>query len=321
MTQPGVGDVHVNKLLSNVSVAYKNQIYIAESVAPILLVDKQSDLIATYDKDFWARSVAKKTNPLEPPPIGGYEVNYETYFCEERSVGDIIPDAQVANQDPPFNARADATEWVTDQLLLEHEIDFLTNFWTTGVWSTDVVGGVDFVKWSTYATSDPVQDIRGWMRTIRRLLLGRQPNKLVLGDMTFDVLADHPSLLERVQYGASSNEPAMVTPNLIAQLLGLQEVQVGHVVYTTTAEGAATMTYTAGYDDDALLCFAPPRPGLKTPTALYTIVWRSLYGATRYIRMRREPLSDKGWLIEGFQHYVIKQLSADAGIFISDAVD
>jgi hypothetical protein len=302
-------------------VAYKNQIYIAESVAPILLVDKQSDLIATYDKDFWARSVAKKTNPLEPPPIGGYEVDYESYFCEERSVGDIIPDAQVANQDPPFNARADATEWVTDQLLLEHEIDFLTNFWTTGVWSTDVVGGVDFVKWSTYATSDPVQDIRGWMRTIRRLLLGRQPNKLVLGDMTFDVLADHPSLLERVQYGASSNEPAMVTPNLIAQLLGLQEVQVGHVVYTTTAEGAATMTYTAGYDDDALLCFAPPRPGLKTPTALYTIVWRSLYGATRYIRMRREPLSDKGWLIEGFQHYVIKQLSADAGIFISDAVD
>ena len=321
MTQPGVGDVHVNKLLSNVSVAYKNQIYIAESVAPVLLVDKKSDLIATYNKDFWARSVAKKTNALEPPPIGGYEVAYETYFCEERSVGDIIPDAQVANQDPPFNARADSTEWVTDQLQLEHEIDFLTNFWTTGVWGTDVAGGVDFTKWSTYATSDPIQDIRGWMRTIRRNLLGRQPNKLVLGDMTFDVLADHPSLLERVQYGSSSDQPAMVTPNLIAQLLGLQEVQVGHVVYTTTAEGAATITYTAGYDDDALLCFVASRPGLKTPSALYTIVWRTLYGATRYIRMRREPLSDKGWLIEGFQHYVIKGLSADAGIFISDAVD
>jgi len=321
MTQPGVGDVHVNRLLSKVSVAYKNQIYIAESVAPILLVDKQSDLIATYDKDFWARSVAKKTNPLEPPPIGGYDVAYDSYFCQERSVGEIIPDAQVANQDPPFDARADATEWVTDQLLLEMEIDFITNFWKTGVWGADKTGGGDFTKWSTYATSDPIQDLREWMREIRRKLLGRNPNRLVLGDMTFDVLADHPSLLERVQYGAPSDNPSMVTPNLIAQLLGLEQVQVGHVVYTTTAEGATTITYTAGYDDDALLCFAPPRPGLKMPSALYTIVWRTLYGATRYVRMRREPLSDKGWLIEGFQHYVIKQLSAEAGIFISDAVD
>jgi len=321
MTQPGVGDVHVNKLLSNVSVAYKNQVYIAESVAPLLLVDKQSDLIATYTKDFWARSVAKKTNPLEPPPIGGYEVDYDQYFCEERSVGDIIPDAQVANQDPPFNARVDSAEWVTDQLQLEMEIDFLANFWRMGVWGTDVQGAVDFTKWSTYATSDPIQDLRNWMRIIRRNLLGRQPNKLVLGDMTFDVLADHPTLLERIKYSSSNSEPAMVTPNLIAQLLGLQEVQVGHVVYTTTPENAAAITYTAGYDDDAWLGFVAARPGLKTPSALYTIVWRSLYGGSRYIRMRREPLGDKGWLIEGFQHYVIKGLSPDAGIFISDAVD
>jgi hypothetical protein len=86
-------------------------------------------------------------------------------------------------------------------------------------------------------------------------------------------------------------------------------------------EGASTITYTAGYDDDAWLGYVPARPGLKTPSALYTIIWRSLYGGSRYVRMRREPLSDKGWLIEGFQHYEIKGLSLDAGAFIEDAVD
>jgi len=321
MSQPGVGDVHTRKTLSNISVAYKNPVYIADMIAPEVLVDKQADQVAVYTKDFWARSVAQKTSPLQAPPIGGYEVEYTPYFCEERSVGDIIPDAQIANQDPPLDAQVDSTEWVTDQLQLEKEINFLTDFWTTGVWGDDVTGGADFTKWSTYATSTPINDLRTWMRTIRVALLGRQPNKLVLGDLTWDVLADHPDLLERVMYSSSSASPAMVTPNLVAQLLGLDEVLVGKVVYTTSLEGDPTITYTAGYDDDALLLYVAPRPGLKTPSALYTFTWRTLYGAGRYVRMRREPISDKGWLVEGFQHYDMMGLAPEAGVFISDAVD
>ncbi|HNT74392.1 MAG TPA: major capsid protein [Anaerolineae bacterium] len=323
MPQPGVGDVHVKKLLTNISVAYKNPLYIAERIAPIVLVDRQSDIIPLYTKSYWARSVAQKTSPMQPPPIGGYEVGNDTYFCEERSVGDIIPDAQQANQDPPFNALADSTEWVTDQLLLEHEIGFLTDFWKTGVWGTDMVGGADFTKWSTYATSTPIQDLREWKRTIRRALLGRSPNRLVLGDLTFDVLADHPNLLDRVKYSSSNDSPAMVTPNLLAQLIGLDEVMVGSVIYTTDPEGTDedSITYTAGYDDDAFMAYVAPHPGRRLPSALYTFVWSTLYGGTRYIRQRREPLSDKGWLIEGFTHYTIKGLAPDAGLFISDAVD
>ena len=50
-------------------------------------------------------------------------------------------------------------------------------------------------------------------------------------------------------------------------------------------------------------------------------MWRAIYGGSRYVRMRREPLSDKGWLIEAYTHYQIKGLSPDAGMFISDAAD
>ena len=35
---------------------------------PILYVNRQSDLIPTYTKSFWARSVAKKTSPWNPRP-------------------------------------------------------------------------------------------------------------------------------------------------------------------------------------------------------------------------------------------------------------
>lgn len=323
MPQPGVGDVHVNRLLSNVSEAFKNQIYIVSQVIPPLFVTKQSDFIATYPKSFWARSVAKKTNPMEPAPIGGYEVAYKPYFCEERSVGDVLPDALFANQDPPFNARADSAEWVADQLDLEHEISFLTDYWKPGVWGEDKVGASDFTKWSDYALSNPLADLEIWTRDVKIKLLGRRPNTAIFGDLTFAILKNHPQLLDRVKYTGSQSAPAMVTKNLIAQLLEYDRVAVGEVVYTTSAEGTDEddIVYQAGYDDDAWIGYIAPRPGLKTPTALTTIYWQTLYGGRRYIRQRREPLSEKGWLIEGFTHYQIYGMSPDAGLFASDAVD
>ncbi len=323
MSQPGVGDVHINRLLSNVSEAYKNTTYIVSAVVPPLFVAKQSDLIATYPKSFWARSVAKKTNPMEPAPIGGYEVAYKPYFCEERSVGDVLPDALFANEDPPFDARADSSEWVADQLELEQEISFLTDYWKPGVWGADKTGGSDFVKWSDYALSNPLQDMEMWARDVKIKLLGRKPNTAIFGDLTFALLKNHPQLLERVKYSGSQAAPAMVTKNLIAQLLELDRVEVGEVVYTTTPEGTGEddVVYQAGYDDDAWLGYIAPRPGRKTPTALTVIYWQTLYGGRRFIRQRREPLSDKGWLIEGFTHYQIYGMSVDAGLFISDAVD
>ena len=321
--QPGVGDVHARKTLSNVSVAYKNALYIADSVVPMVFSDRQSDQYATYDKSFWGRSVAKDLGVLEPPPIGGYQIGRETFTCVESGVGDIIPDALVENQDPPFDVLADSAEWVTDQLLLARELKFLSTYWATSIWGTDKVGTTDFTKWSTYATSTPIQDMRAYKRLVKIALMGREPNLLILGDLTFDVLADHPNLLDRIKHSSSSSDPARVTPNLIAQLLGFDRVQVGSVVYTTDPEGTAeaSVTYTTGYDDDALMVFSAPRPSRKLPSAWYNFVWRSVYGTDRYVRQRREPMSDKGWLIEGFTYYVMKVIATDAGLFMSDAVD
>jgi len=323
--QPGIGDVHVRKLLSNISVQYKNPDYIARQIAPTVMVDKQADLIPIYTKEFWARSVAQEISPMQAPPIGGYEVETDSYFCRNYAIADTIPDEQTANQDLPFNAASDSVEWVTDQLELQQEIHFLENFWKTGVWGLDAVGdgggANDFVKWSNVGASSPIEDLRGYMRHIRRNLMGRNANTLVLGDLAYDVLADHPDVLDRIKYSSSSERPAIATPNLIAQLLGLERVLVGNVIYTTDPEGTATPTYTAGFDDDALLLYVAKSPSLRQPSAMYTFFWRNVFGGTRLIRQRRDPQSDRGWLIEGMTYYDMKGLAPDAGVFLSDAVD
>jgi len=321
--QPGAGDVHVDAPLTNISIGYKNPEYIAGMIFPLVLVQKRSDIVPEFYQSAWFRDEAQQLTEREAPPVSGYNVNTsDTYYCNEYGIGHFISDARRANQDIPFDAYRDGTEWVSDKLDLRRERHFVANFWTTGVWGTDEVGGVDFTKWSTYASSTPIQDMRDYMRVVRRAT-GRTPNKLILGDLTFDVLADHPNLLDRIQYGSGSDSPAIVTPNLIAQVLGIETVLVGTSVYTADEEGTAesSVTYTANWDDDALLLYVPDRPSLFAPAAGYTFVWQTAFGGMRFIKVRRDPQSDKGDLVEGMEYWDMKVTAANAGLFMSDAVD
>jgi hypothetical protein len=322
--QPGYGDLHVDRYLTNMSVGYMNGQYIARLIFPMVPVNYRSDLIPLYDQSHWFRHEAVELAPMEAPPIGGYEVSSESYYCRKYGLGHVIPDEQRGNTDRPFDLDRDGMEWLVDRVDALREQKFVADFWKTTVWGTDKTGtsDADFTQWDDYTNATPIQDLRLFKRTVRRLI-ARDPNLLVLGDLTFDVLADHPAILERIKYGATQNSPAMVTPNLIAQLLGLGQVLVGQSIYTDDPEGTAeaSVTYTPYYDDDGLLLYQPPRPSLRQPAAGYTFNWTTVFGTSRYIRRRREPLSELGDLLEIFEYFDMRVTAANAGLFINDAVD
>ena len=48
MATPTVNDVHINAAMGNVSIAYKNGLYIADQVFPIIPVAKKSDFYFVY---------------------------------------------------------------------------------------------------------------------------------------------------------------------------------------------------------------------------------------------------------------------------------
>jgi len=322
--QPGSGEVHVNELLTDISVGYVNLVYIAGQWFPQVLVMKRSDIVPKYGKSAWFRDEAKELGEREPPPVSGYNVEVDdTYYCREYGIGHFIGDARRANTDLPFDADRDGARWTTDKILMKEERLVVTGFWKAGVWGLDKTGGVDFTKWSSFATSTPIADMRSFGRSVRRGLGGLTANTMIYGDLTWDVLSDHPDFLDRIKYGSSSDSPAMVTPNLVAQLLGYKKVLVGVSMYTASPEGTAeaSVVYTPNWDDKAWLGYVAPRPGLFNPSAGYNFVWKTAFGGPRYIKSRRDPISDKGDLVEAFQYMDHHICAADAGCFIDDAVD
>ena len=322
--QPGANDARVDRMLTNILIGYQNTSYLAPLLFPLVMVEDRSGIIPKFIQSDWFRNVAKRLSEREMPPAKGYNVNVtDTYYCWLYGIGHFISDDRSQNTQSPFDAYRDGARWLGDRLLMSEELDFALNFWKINVWGTDQVGTTDFVKWSTYATSTPLVDLRGFKRTVRRKIGGRDPNVLALGDLTYDALIDHPQVLNRVVYSGSNREPAKVSRAALASLLELSRVEVGTSMYTTDPQGTAesSVTYTSTYDDDGLLMYVTPTPALGVPTAGYKFGWRNAFGGTRYVKNRRDPLSDRGRLIEGFEYRDQHVTAANAGLFISDAVD
>ena len=319
--QPDVGDVHVNGLLTQLSIAFRNLNYVADEVFPPVMVEKQSDIIPLYDRDMWLRSQAARRGPGTKAARSGYTVdNTNTYFAVNWAIGKSIPDEVSNNADSPYNLERDSNEWVTDQIQLLKEVEFARVAFTSGNWTTTSTGTSNFVKWNDYGNSDPIGDIRSQMRAVRQII-GRKPNTFAMGEIVWNRLQDHPDILDRIKGAASPGNPALVTRTLLAQILELETVSVADALQVTSEEGAASEVRADVIDDDAILIYRPQRPSLLQPAAGYGFFWRPLTGGGQQFirRYREEP--ERQTVIEAHSYFDYNVTSADAGMMFIDAVD
>ena len=318
MPQPTTSDVHVDAILTNISVAYiqSQANFIANQVFPAVPVEKQSDKYFTYTKADWFRDEAQVRAPASESAGSGYGLSTSTYNALVYAFHKDVDDQTRANADTPLAPDRDATQFVTQRMLLRREIQWAADFFTTSVWATDKTGGTDFTKWSSYAGSDPIEDIEAGKSAVLTST-GMLPNTLVVGYDVYRQLRNHPDIIDRVKYTSSNT----VDTATIARLFGIDRVLVSRGVKNTAAEGAAiSMASIAG--KNALLCHVTQSPGILTPTAGYTFEWRGVsdgLGATDGIsRFRRPELrADR---IESQMAWDNKVIASDLGYFFSSAV-
>lgn len=322
--QPTAGDVHVNSPLTNISIAFLQQAtnFIARRVFPIVPVAKQSDRYFIYNRSDWNRQNAQKRAPGTETAGGGWAIdNTPNYFADVWGIHKDVDDQIRANSDSPLAPDRDATEWVTQQLLLRREKEWATNYMATGIWTGDQTGVAaapaanQFLQWNDTA-STPIEDITAQVLVIAKRT-GFKPNKLVLGPEVFDKLRHHADVLDRYKH----TQRAVITSDLLAPLFDVDEVLVPMAVEETAAEGAAE-SFGFIHGKSALLVYAAPRPSLMHPSGGYTFSWTGLLGAgqegNRIKRFRMEGLSSDR--VEGEMAFSQKLVAAECGVFFATAV-
>lgn len=324
MPQPTSRQVHINQPLTNISIAYIQDAnnFIADRVFPLIPVQKQSDRYFKYERENWFKSEARKRAPGTESAGSGFEIdNTPSYFCDVYSVHKDIDDQIRANADEPINMDRDATEWVTQQLLLRREKIWANNFFDENIWGTEYQGvssnptGDEFLQWDN-ADSTPVEDITDAGVRMAELT-GYRPNVLVISPFVFNTLKNHADILDRIKYTQSG----MVTADILASLFEVDRVVVAYGVENVAEEGAdGDFNFVMG--NHALLAYANPTPSILQPSAGYIFGWEGLLGAgqagNRIRTFRMEQLSSDR--IEGDLAMDMKLIAEDLGIFFKDAI-
>ena len=321
MPQPTVYDVHADRPLTMISVAYiqSQDHFIAMDAFPMLSMSKRSDTYYTYTQADWFRDEARQRADATETAGTGYNVGTDNYNCKVYGIHKDIGDQVVQNSDNPLNPRADATRFITQKMLLRQEAEWITDYFTTSLWGTDKTGGTNFTQWNNYATSDPIEDIELGKETILNNT-GYMPNTLVIGYQAFRKLKHHPDIQDRIKY----TQPVInstIDSQLLAAMFGVERVLVAKAIRNTAVENA-TDSYSFFHGKHALLCYSAPSPSLLSPTAGYTFVWSGVsmgLGTNVGIKaFRMEKLSAER--IEAQMAWDNKIVASNMGYFFSGAV-
>ena len=324
MPQPTVNALHINAPLTNVSVAYRlnRAALIADKIFPEVPVDHKTDAYWTVPRGAWFRDEARP-RPGGTESVGsGYDVAQETYNTIVEAIHKDVDDQTRANADSVWNLDSDATEFVTDRLLIRKEIKVLSSVFKTGIWKSDKTGVAatpsanQFIQWSDYDDSNPTKDVKAWRREILSTT-GYLPNVLVLGWDVLDVLSEHPQFIDRVKYTSAES----ITMDVIARYFEVDRIEVSSAVINTGKEGAAdNFGFVLG--KVAWLGYVAPSPSLLAPTAGYSFSWKGVSGGLGQTvgisKFRMDQL--KADRIEGEIAIDPKIVAPELGIFATSVV-
>lgn len=330
------GDVHVNSALSGVARAYNQSAagFIADRVFPRVPVAKQTDFFYRYSRADWNRNSMRRRAPRTEAVVAGFGTDRDTYAAEVWALAGDIADETRANADSFWNLDRDMTNFLMMKAMISREVNFAARFLVADVWANEVDGVAsnpgtgERIVWNN-AASSPIEDIRAAKRQVQTTT-GFMPNKLTLGATVYDVLLDHPDIIDRIKYGQTGNggRPAIVNRETLAALFEVEEVLVAEAIQNSAAEQSdATLATNESsahiVGNNALLTYAPPSPSTILPSAGYTFVWTGLFGGgnegVRIAKWREQKIwSDR---VEAAQAYDQKLIAADLGVIFLDIVD
>jgi len=302
--QPTKSQVHVDKILTNIAVAYRNKKYIYRELSPFIPVKYESDKYYKFPKARWFTNEAALRAPGTKARLSGFPVSTDSYNCDEFALATKIADRVLANTDSPLTLRSAKAAYVADKVEMARDIELATLVNVTSQWGTDKTLTT---TWDSDA-STPIEDIIDAQDTVGTAT-GEELNTGVLGRLVWSKLRRHPDILDIL----SSVERSIATPQLLAQAFDIDRILIGRSI-KNTANPAQTASMSQIWGKHAFFAYVAPSPGIMSPSALYTFMSRDARVRTWYDEPEEATYIESGNVLD------FKIVAPDVGYFIDVAV-
>jgi hypothetical protein len=309
----GSGNIHYDVPLTNISVAWQNEGLVGDVLFPPVPVQKQANKYYVFNgREGWYPSFDDARAPgTEANEVLGLTVSLDTYYAQEHALQIAVTDEERENADSIFSPDADGAELLASRVALGREYRVYTMATTASSYNTalQAVPGTTVgygPQWDQYSNATPIRDIRTAQRQIHKLAF-LESNIAVIPYRVMSALEDSQDLINRIQYV----ERAVLTPDLVASLMGLNKVVVPGFGYATNNPGQ-TLAISYLWNNEVVLAYNPPKPGLKVPAYGYEFVWGFGGGGPSQVvdRWREEKRASD--IIRTRRRYDLKFIGLDA---------
>lgn len=317
-----------NYYLSNLAIKfYENPNYAHRRLFPVCQTELPAGYFYTFSKGDLARdNVKKKPNygKVSPATFSHSEMAYSCHVDQVILGVDKIIALPYQRANATIDPYRERIPILTEQIALHQEIDFAEHFFNANAWNNVWTGAAaanesqkKFKKFDD--ATDPVEFFDKRAVEIRREGR-RRPNKLALGMDVFVALKNNTAIKERIKYSGTTQNPAIVTESVLAQVFGVDQVIVLDATYNDAKIGEPdNMKYVCD-SKGALLLYAPDTPQIDMPSAGYIFTWRLDGGNYIAVKTYEGEAGTHTELIEGILAYDMKKTSDDLAIYFKDCV-
>jgi hypothetical protein len=310
MMNPTSNAVHQDVVLQNISIKYKNGIYIADKVAPMVRVPNQSDKYYKFNKADTFADLAAKRQSGAASNREGFRLSTDSFQCEEIALSTTLSDEERDNADSVLSLETAKTNFVTDKILLKWEVLAASVMTTSGNWDNS---STPTNLWDDTVNSSPITDIEAAIDAVEAGT-GHKVNKMIISKDVYKVLKHHPEIIGRM----ANDTMRIATLQTLRDIFDIEDIMIGDASKNTANIGQ-TASFSKIWTKDVWLGVVANAPAKETPSAVYTFVWPRDGGQIRGVRRWRDEDVHSD-IIEGFMNFDLKVTGSDMGYLLEAVI-
>ncbi|MDD0824370.1 hypothetical protein PTQ27_07830 [Mannheimia sp. AT1] len=218
----------VDPVLTELAQGYYNLNMISEVLFPVAETEKEGGKIPTFGRLAFRLQTTKRelrgaSNRLTPEDIGSL-----TVVLEENDIEYPIDVREINDAEGVYPLRQYATNVTQDVIALGREKQCADLALNEANYDTDHKVTLSGTSQFNDPESDPIAAIKAGIRAVKRST-GRKPNVCAISGDVWEVLSEHPKVLDKIKYVST----AVLAPEDFAKLIKIDKVVVGEAVYET----------------------------------------------------------------------------------------
>lgn len=267
-------DLHVDQHLTNIAINYRPQGMVADMIAPIVPVDKQSNSYPIFSRfEAFAIEDTRRAPGTEAKKITR-SVSSGKYDAKNFALARDITIEDLANMDDVYRANLGigATQYLVGKLALDWERRLTVLAVTTASVGSVFVCNSSWVPSGTTA-GDPVAQLFQLIEHVKGTV-GQRPNSLWFGWRAWNRFARNANARNFIL--GSNNGGGVIQRQRAADLFEVQRLIVSEAMYHTVNEAHVNSFPIANdMENQVIAYYAPGAPSIEEPSWMYSMRWQN----------------------------------------------